>query len=154
MDNIETIRTNSKNADFAHLIALLDKSLWESYPQKDNNYWGNNIIEFNQNVILIYRQNKPVACGCFKKYDADTIEIKRMFVAPEARGLGLAKKVLQQLELWANEQAYSFSVLETLYKQKAAISLYQKVGYEITANYEPYLNSKNSICMKKNILGS
>lgn len=100
-DNIKIIRTNSGNADFGHLISLLDKSLWDSYPEKDKNYWGNNIIEFNPNVILIYWQNKPVACGCFKKYDAGTIEIKRMFVAAEARSMGLAKKVLQELEAWA-----------------------------------------------------
>ena len=150
-NKIKIKRTNSENKDFIKLVTLLDKSLWDNYPQNNMNYWGNNIIEFNQNVIIIYLEDKPFACGCFKKYDKNTIEIKRMFVSLEARGLGLAKKVLQELETWANEQGYSFSVLETLYKQKEAIGLYQKVGYEIVDNYGPYINSENSICMKKNI---
>jgi GNAT superfamily N-acetyltransferase len=150
MDSIlKVVKTTSENPDFIALITALDKSLWESYPELKSNYWGNNIIELNPNVVVIYLGEKPVACGCFKKYDKNTMEIKRMFVSPEARGLGLAKKILQELELWAKELGFLFSVLETLYKQKEAISLYQKVGCAIVDNYEPYVGLENSICMKK-----
>ena len=148
---IEVTRTTSENPDFINLIAALDQSLWERYPELKNNYWGNNIIELNLNVVIIYWEKKPVACGCFKKYNKETIEIKRMFVSPEARGLGLAKKILQELELWASELGFSLSALETLHKQKEAISLYQKVGYNIVAKYEPYVDSEFSICMQKEI---
>ncbi|PWA09824.1 N-acetyltransferase [Flavobacterium laiguense] len=148
---MKVVKTTSENPDFIALITALDKSLWESYPELKSNYWGNNIIELNPNVVVIYLDEKPVACGCFKKYDKNTMEIKRMFVSPEARGLGLAKKILQELELWAQELGFSFSVLETLYNQKEAISLYQKVGYAIVDNYEPYVGQENSICMKKEI---
>lgn len=148
-NKIETIKTNSENQDFINLVAALDKSLWERYPEENQDYWQNNIIEFNPNVVIIYRDNKAVACGCFKKYDKNTIEIKRMFVSPETRGMGFAQKILQELELWATELGYSLSVLETLHKQKEAIGLYQKVGYSIIDNYEPYIGLKDSICMKK-----
>lgn len=150
-NKIEIIKTNSENHDFIDLIAALDKSLWERYPELKTNYWGNNIIEFNPNVIVVYLENKAIACGCFKKYDKNTIELKRMFVSTEARGMGLAKRIIQELELWAHDLGFSFSVLETLYKQKEAISLYQKVGYSIVDNYEPYVGLENSICMKKQI---
>lgn len=150
-DKIEIIKTTSENPDFVNLIAALDTSLWERYPELKTNYWGNNIIEFNPNVIIVHIQGKAVACGCFKKYDKNTIELKRMFVSPEARGLGLAKRIIQELELWAHELGFSFSVLETLYKQKEAISLYQKVGYSVVDNYEPYIGLENSICMQKQI---
>ncbi|MFV5688798.1 GNAT family N-acetyltransferase [Flavobacterium sp. ZT3R25] len=150
-DKIESSKTNSENQDFVNLIAALDKSLWERYPELKTNYWGNNVIELNPNVIVIYLENKPVACGCFKKYDTNTIELKRMFVSPEARGMGLAQKIIKELELWAHELGFSVCVLETLYKQKEAIGLYQKVGYTIVDNYPPYVGLKNSICMKKQI---
>lgn len=150
-NKIEIIKTTSENPDFVNLIAVLDKSLWERYPELKKNYWGNNIIELNPNVVVVYLNDKPVACGCFKKYDKNAIELKRMFVSPEARGLGLAQKTIQELELWAHELGYSASILETLYKQKEAISLYQKVGYVIVDNYEPYVGLENSICMKKQI---
>jgi GNAT superfamily N-acetyltransferase len=148
---IKVVKTTSENPDFLSLIKTFDTYLWERYPELKTNYWGNNIIELNRNVVVIYLDEKPVACGCFKKYDKNTIEIKRMFVAPEARGLGLAQRVLKELELWAKELGYSVSILETLYKQQEAISLYQKVGYAIVDNYEPYVGLENSICMRKQI---
>lgn len=144
-------KTTSENSNFIRLVAELDKSLWERYPKENQDYWQNNILEINRNVLVVYNDDKAVACGCFKKYDKNTIEIKRMFVSPEARGMGLAQKILQELELWASELGYTSSVLETLYKQKEAISLYQKVGYSIIDKYEPYLDSEYSICMKKAI---
>ncbi|MES2577764.1 MAG: GNAT family N-acetyltransferase [Bacteroidota bacterium] len=150
-DTIRISKTTSENLDFINLIGALDKSLWERYPELKTDYWGNNIIELNPNVVVIYLENNPVACGCFKKYDKDTIEIKRMFVSPEARGMGLAQNILRELELWAHDLGYSFSVLETLYKQKEAIALYQKTGYSIVDNYEPYVGLENSICMRKQI---
>ena len=150
-DALKISKTTSENFDFITLIAALDKSLWERYPELKTNYWGNNILELNPNVVVIYLDDNPVACGCFKKYDKNTIEIKRMFVSPEARGMGLAQNILRELELWAHDLGYTFSVLETLYKQKEAIALYQKTGYNIVDNYEPYVGLKNSICMQKQI---
>ena len=150
-DALRIVRTTSENPDFVNLIAALDKSLWERYPELKSDYWGNNILEINPNVVILYLEEKAVGCGCFKKYDKNTIEIKRMFVSPEVRGMGLAQTILIELESWASSLGYSSSVLETLYKQKEAIALYQKTGYAIVENYEPYVGLENSICMRKQI---
>lgn len=150
-DALRSIRTTSENLDFVNLIAALDKSLWERYPELKSDYWGNNILEINPNVVILYLEDKAVGCGCFKKYDKNTIEIKRMFVSIEARGMGLAQAILKELEGWAHDLGYSFSVLETLYKQKEAIALYQKTGYGIVDNYDPYIGLEDSICMRKQI---
>lgn len=150
-DQIKIIKTTSENKDFISLVGDLDKSLWETYPELKSNYWGNNIIELNRNVVIVYNDDVAVACSCFKKYDKNTIEIKRMFVSPEMRGKRLAQRMLQELEAWATTIGFSFSVLETLYKQEAAIAMYQKAGYFIIDNYPPYEGLKNSICMKKSI---
>jgi GNAT superfamily N-acetyltransferase len=150
-DNIRVSKTTSKNEDFIKLIAALDQGLWERYPELTSDYWGNNILEINPNVVVLYLDNKAVACGCYKKKGKDAIEIKRMFVLPEARGKGFAQSILQELEQWGVESGFSFSVLETLYKQIEAIGMYQKCGYAIVDNYEPYVGLKNSICMRKQI---
>ena len=150
-DKVRIVKTTSENPDFENLIKALDESLWERYPDLKSDYWGNNILELNPNVVILYIEDKAVGCGCFKKYDKNTIEIKRMFVSPEVRGMGLAQTILRELEGWAHELGYSFSVLETLYKQKEAIALYQKTGYDIVDNYEPYVGLENSICMRKPI---
>ena len=148
---VRIVKTTSENPDFVNLISALDKSLWERYPELKSDYWGNNILEINPNVVILYLEEKAVGCGCFKKYDKNTIEIKRMFVSPEVRGMGLAQTILLELEDWARDLGYSISVLETLYKQKEAIALYQKTGYAIVENYEPYVGLENSICMRKPI---
>ena len=74
-----------------------------------------------------------------------------MFVSPEMRGKRIAQRMLLELESWAKELGFSFSVLETLYKQQSAIGMYQKAGYSFIENYPPYEGLKNSICMKKSI---
>jgi GNAT superfamily N-acetyltransferase len=150
-EQVKIIKTTSENPDFIKLIQALDKSLWETYPELKSDYWGNNTIEFNPNVALVYHNEVAVACSCFKKYDQNTIEIKRMFVADLMRGKGIAQQMLQELESWAKELGFSLSVLETLYKQTAAIQMYQKVGYKIVPNYPPYEGLQNSICMRKEI---
>jgi GNAT superfamily N-acetyltransferase len=150
-DQIRIVKSTSENKDFIALVAVLDQSLWESYPELKIDYWGNNIMELNPNVVIIYVDDVAIACACFKKYNINTIEIKRMFVSAELRGKGLAQKMLRELESWAKELGFSCSILETLYKQKTAIAMYQKVGYVVTENYAPYIGRENSICMKKSI---
>jgi hypothetical protein len=64
------------------------------------------------------------------------LEIKRMFVL-QVRGRGLPK-VFCGLNN-GMESGFSFSVLETLDRQTEAIGMYQKCGYTVIDNYEPYL---------------
>jgi len=149
---IIVVKTTSENPDFISLIKTFDTFLWERYPELKKDYWGNNLIEFNANVFLAYLDQKAVASGCFKKYNNDTVELKRMFVSPEARGLGLAQLVIKELEAEAKNIGFKTMILETLYKQVEAIGLYQKMGFNIVDNYEPYVGLQNSICMSKSII--
>lgn len=149
---INVIKTTSKNPDFVSLIQTFDAYLWDRYPELKKDYWGNNVIEFNTNVFIVYLDEKAAACGCFKEYDKESVELKRMFVLPEARGLGLAQLVIKELEAEAKNQGFKVLILETLYKQNEAINFYQKTGFYIIENYEPYVGLANSVCMSKIII--
>ena len=74
-----------------------------------------------------------------------------MFVNPDYRKRGIAAAVLKELENWAAELNYTYTILETGKKQPEAISLYQKSGYTIIPNYPPYEEMDNSVCMKKTL---
>ncbi|MEP7092837.1 MAG: GNAT family N-acetyltransferase [Flavobacterium sp.] len=150
--NIKVEKTTSENPDFIFLIKTFDAYLWDRYPELKKDYWGNNLIEFNANVFIVYLDEKPVACGCFKKYNKESAELKRMFVLPEARGFGLAQLVIKELEAEVKNQGFEFLILETLHKQIEAINLYQKAGFAIVNNYEPYVGLSNSVCMSKSII--
>jgi len=77
------------------------------------------------------------------------MEIKRMFVLPGNRGLGIATQILKELENWSQELSFEECILETGIKQPEAIHLYKKNGYNITPNYGQYFGVENSLCFEK-----
>ena len=143
------VRTNSDNADFRELVALLDADLAIRDGAEHAFYMQFNKIDKIRCVIVAYEDEKAVGCGAFKDYKKETAEIKRMFVREDERGRGIAGLILTELETWARECGFSECVLETGVKQPEAIRLYQKSGYETIPNYGQYLNVENSVCMKK-----
>lgn len=145
-------RTDSDDADFRLLITELDANLREIYDELMNTYDQHNIIEQIGTVVLAYDDAGPVACGCFKTYDAGTVEIKRMFVRKDARGKGISTRILAGLEQWALELGYKKAVLETGEKNTEALGLYHKAGYRQIPNYGPYVNLPTSYCFGKTLI--
>lgn len=145
------LRTNSDNADFQALTQELDVTLCEIYGTKQEDFEEYNRITGLATVVLAYEDGIAVGCGCFKKFNEDSIEIKRMFVRPEYRGKGIASRMLYELEKWGYELKYSYSFLETGNKQIPAIEMYQSLGYMIIDNYEQYRDNEISVCMMKSL---
>lgn len=144
-------RTTANDEDFRLLVKALDYELWVELKEDQATYDQYNIVSSISTVVVLYFNNEPVACGCFKKFDEHTAEIKRMFVQKDQRGKGLAKKILAELESWAQEINYKYAVLETSIHFQAARKLYSSNGYKIIENYGPYVNLEESICMKKEL---
>ena len=143
------VRTNSDNADFRELVALLDADLAIRDGAEHAFYVQFNKVDAIRHVVVAYENETAVGCGAFKPYENETAEIKRMFVRENVRGRGIAGKVLAELEAWAKELNYTECILETGVKQPEAIRLYQKSGYEKMTSYGQYLNVANSVCMRK-----
>jgi GNAT superfamily N-acetyltransferase len=143
-------RTSSNDRDFCDLIDLLDKDLWIRYPDTQQNFVAFNLVKLDANVIVAYDDDHAAGCGCFRVTENESIvEIKRMFVMAEKRGMGIAKSILLELEAWALEEGKVGAILETGTNSPEAVALYHKLGFERIENYEPYVNSEDSICMKK-----
>lgn len=148
---MQIVRTNSDHPHFIKLIVELDKHLAGRYTEQHAVYDQYNKVPGLQTVVIAYHNNVPVACGAFKGFDNNTVEIKRMFVSVNERGRGFATAVLHELENWAKELSYTTAVLETGTKQHEAIALYKKEGYIVTENYGQYIGMSTSICMKKQL---
>jgi len=144
-------RTGANDPDFPYLVSLLNQELRERYGELQVVYDKYNQISDLDTVVVAYVNDIPSGCGCFKKTDATTAEIKRMFVKATERNQGLASTILYELETWAKEDGYSFTILETANKQQEAIALYQKLGYEIIPNYGPYVGIETSVCFRKRL---
>jgi len=142
-------RTDSSNTDFQELVKFLDQDLAVRDGDEHAFYHQFNSIDQLKNCVLFYIDEKPVACGAFKKIEEDTVEIKRMFVMTEYRGNGYASKILKELEIWAKDEGFKSGVLETGLKQPEAIALYEKNGYNLIPNYGQYAGIENSVCYKK-----
>jgi putative acetyltransferase len=144
-------RTDSNDPDFQLLISHLDHELWNELKEDQSTYDQYNKVPDLSTVVIIYMNEKPIACGCFKPYRDDATEIKRMFVEKEYRGKGLSKLILNELEQWAIESGFRFAILETSIHFKAAQNLYAKAGYNVIGNYDQYAGLEESICMRKEL---
>lgn len=80
--------------------------------------------------VVGYLDIVPVAMGGLRRYDDESVEIKRMYVRPDYRGQGLSRIVLAHLETLAGEMGASRVVLETGGRQPEAMRLYETSGYE------------------------
>ena len=92
-------------------------------------------------LVLVARlRDEPVGCGALKLHGGDLAEIKRMWVAPTARGLGLGRRLLRELEAERRHRGATRARLETNRALTEAINLYRSAGYtEVAAfNDEPY----------------
>jgi putative acetyltransferase len=148
---LKIIRTNSDNKDFIDLVKQLDDLLAELDGEEHVFYNSLNKIDKIKHVIVVYEDDKAVACGAMREFSCDAMEVKRMYTLPGYRGKGLASTVLGELEKWAAELSYKKCVLETGKRQPDAIALYQKRGYTTIPNYGQYLNVENSVCFEKTL---
>ncbi len=147
----QTERTTSSNADFRMLVGELDEDLNSRYGDLQKQYNGFNRVEQIDTVVIARIDGKAIGCGCFKPFDNETAEIKRVFLRKECRGNGFADVILKELERWAAELGFRSAVLETGKGQPEAIRFYTKQGYTLIPNYGQYSGNENSVCMKKEL---
>ncbi|MFJ6833210.1 GNAT family N-acetyltransferase [Streptomyces sp. NPDC091209] len=107
-------------------------------------------------LIAYDEWDRPVATGGWRTQDENDegysdgdAELKRMYVVPEARGLGLARRMLAALEDDARAAGRVRMVLETGTKQPEAVALYASSGYEPCAKFGYYRFHELSLCYAK-----
>jgi ribosomal protein S18 acetylase RimI-like enzyme len=91
-------------------------------------------------LLVATLRSEPVGCGALKLHGDQPAEIKRMWVAPTTRGLGLGRRLLSELERHAAEHGARQVRLETNRALTEAIALYRAAGYREVPpfNDEPY----------------
>lgn len=93
---------------------------------------------------------KPVACGAFVRHH-DYVEVKRMYVLPACRGLGLGKQLLEALEAEVARSGGTLVRLETGTAQAEALELYERAGYRRCPPFGEHPSNPSSICMEKHL---
>jgi ribosomal protein S18 acetylase RimI-like enzyme len=141
---VEILKTIS-DLDLADLCNITEQAIkagggfgWLKTPPREilNKYWKGLVIV--QNRILIVGRLNSVIAGALQlglqplnnEAQKDIINITSHFVAPWARGYGLAKNMIDYAELIAKENSASCLQLDIRETQEAAIHLFKSKGYE------------------------
>nr|WP_210427872.1 GNAT family N-acetyltransferase [Dyella sp. SG609] len=90
----------------------------------------------------------PVACGACVD-EGDYVEVKRMYVLPACRGLGLGKQLLEALEQQVHARGGRVVRLETGTAQAEALELYERAGYRRYPPFGSHRSNPQSVCMEK-----
>ncbi|KPM48063.1 GNAT family N-acetyltransferase [Jiulongibacter sediminis] len=146
---MEILRTDSENPDFQKLVSQLDAELAVIDGDDHDFYHQYNGITMIKHAVVIFHNGQPIGCGAIKEYDAESMEVKRMYVSPEGRSKGTGTIILKELETWTLELGYRKCILETGKRQQDAVTLYTKNGYELIPNYGQYAEVENSVCFEK-----
>ncbi len=119
----------------------LDERFEKGFDPTKGGYAGEKSSAQPTDCFMIARLNgRAIGCAALKPIDASTSEIKRMWVAPEARGLGVARRLLEAIENQARQSGVTRVVLDTNKALTQAQALYRKAGYRETERYNdnPY----------------
>jgi GNAT superfamily N-acetyltransferase len=101
--------------------------------------------------LLAWNDGHAVACGALRPIDAETAEVRRMFVVRTARRRGIAQRMLVELERRAAEFGYRLVRLETGNRQPEAVALYESNGFRRIPPYGSHVGDALSICFEKNV---
>jgi GNAT superfamily N-acetyltransferase len=91
----------------------------------------------------------PAGCGGIKLVSTEYGELKRMYVRPEFRGAGFGELLVEHLAAYARANGVTLLRLETGIHQRAAIRLYERLGFRRIPPFGPYTNDPVSLCYEK-----
>lgn len=138
------------------LIAALNAELSALYPESGATHFRldpDEVAPGRGAFVLAEREGAAVGCGAVRLLDAETAELKRMYVAPAVRSLGVGRALVDALEAEARRLGARRLVLETGIRQHAALALYRNAGYIAIPLYGEYVQSPGtSICLGKELL--
>lgn len=144
--------------DATALVARVQQEYVQRYGSPDESPVDPVVFDPPEGLFLVgYDGANPVATGAWRRSPvralggSDAVEVKRMFVVPERRGLGFARAVLAELEATAVAAGHDLAVLETGLKQPEAIALYLSEGYVEIPDYGFYAGHTLSRCFGKRI---
>jgi putative acetyltransferase len=138
------------SADATALIQELDAHLSPLYPKASQHGLSVDKLLREEVAFFVTRHDgAPAGCGGVKFFAREYAEIKRMYVRPQFRGLGLGRLMLEHLTAHVREQGITVLRLETGIHQHEAIALYERSGFRRIPPFGPYWDDPVSRCYEK-----
>jgi putative acetyltransferase len=153
--DIDIRRTDILSPTAEELIRQLNVELQARYPEDGANFLrleAHEVREGHGGFFVAYANEAPIGCGAIRRIDRAVAEIKRMYVAPEARGRGVGGRIVAALEAEAVRLGFSRLVLETGPRQPEAIAIYRRAGFSEIPLFGEYVGATFSVCMAKDLI--
>ncbi|MGE0794517.1 MAG: GNAT family N-acetyltransferase [Acidimicrobiia bacterium] len=122
----------------AGFLAAMEGELASMYGRPPETLARDRLLAPDGAYAVGWERGRPVAGGGFTRYDATTAEIRRMYVVPDARSRGVARRLLAAVEGMARRRGYRAAILDTGARQPHAEALYRSAGY---VDVEPFNDS-------------
>ncbi|MFJ9446243.1 GNAT family N-acetyltransferase [Kitasatospora sp. NPDC101235] len=129
------------------LLRDLDADLAASYP--DEPCTGDARLHPDIRFLLAQTDGRPVGCCAVQPLPDGAAELTRLYIAPDARGHGIATRLLAEAERTATALGHPEIRLETGVHRPEAIALYTRAGYAPLPGYPPYQDKQLSRCYTK-----
>lgn len=138
--------TDPKCEDFLALVRELNVTLDAiTADTGEGSFARDEFCPRTDGCIVVYAQDKAIACGIFRKHQDDSCELKRMF----SKVKGAGSYLVSQLESYALQKGYKRAVLSTRRVNELAINFYTRQGYSEIKAYGKYVHTDRSICLGK-----
>jgi putative acetyltransferase len=133
------------------LLVDLDDYLNSLYRPEENflDLPAEDVADGRGTFLVAREHGVAVGCGAIRRISPMAGEVKRMFVAPEARGRGVGGCILAALEEWAVSRGMTRLVLEAGDRQSEAIRLYERAGFVAIPCFGEYADAVLSRCFEK-----
>ena len=137
------------------IIALLrdgERYSAQLYPAKSNHHMPLSALRASNVRFLVVRDasGRAVGTGALA-LDKAWAELKRMWVIPEARGLGVSRLILAALEAHARSEGMRTLMLETGVENHAALGLYTRAGFKRRDPFGDYRADPLSVFMQRDL---
>ena len=150
--SIVITRERPDSPDASALVLELEDHLQPLYPQESRHGYSIEKLLAQEVAFFVVRyEGAPAGCGGIQLFGTDCGELKRMYVRPAFRGLGLAKRLVDHLADYARVQGVGRLRLETGIHQTEAIGLYEAMGFYRIPPFGPYRDDPLSLCYEKPI---
>jgi len=152
--SINICRVELLSPEAQQLILALNAELEDRYPEEGANFFHldvDEVAEGRGGFFVARMADEPVGCGAVRCIEPGVAEIKRMYVAPRARGRRVGRQILDALEAEARRLGVTRLVLETGPRQPEAIALYRRAGFVEIPLFGEYVGSQFSVCMAKEL---
>jgi len=149
---VVVVEERADYADAVQLITELESHLATLYPQESRHGYSVEKLLREGVAFFVARLDGHLAgCGGIQLVGAEYGEIKRMYVRPAFRGIGLGKLMLAHLADYARQRGVDNLRLETGIHQVEAISLYERFGFVRIRPFGPYHGDPLSLCFEKRL---